>query len=552
MDINVPVPKIDIETGTQVNSTNMTNYYTKDEVDDLLVDKVTVEDGKGLSTNDYTDEDKQLVNEVQDAVESINDKVNRSELPRKLSDLTDDLGTNPIHTHSQYLTSFTETDPVFTASAAHGISSNDITNWNGKMDFTSLSSNTRILDLDKGAYETTSQLFIYYYGTTDTTDHRLRVPQGTLIIVGGTSTRKDFIVIANDSYVGYNSTSGGEVNKIIDASSIANNLTTIASGKVLDASQGAALKDQADANSANIISNNGKIGTLANLTTATQTDLVSAINEVNGILISVDDIMAITSPSDTLFIQLTDLIMYNKNFYVHDSNGTNNYYKVIYSSEMLGLYDEDLFIVYSDGYSFHNISLLTGPNHTVYVTDTINSTKDASINGTTVSDIKTNTAYDSTNNKIATMADIPSVSAPSAMTIGISADTSLSGAQYANVLVPLNLVMSSTGTKLTHDTTNKGIKIGAGVSKIKVSGLITKTGTANTTGVQIYKNNSFVYTSYTIPRGTGLNQTCIPMGIMDVQENDVITLRMYFGANATESVKSYSGGATYLTVEVVE
>lgn len=103
MDINVPVPKIDIETGIQVNSTNMTNYYTKNEVDDLLVDKVTVEDGKGLSTNDYTDEDKQLVNEVQDAVESINDKVNRSELPTKLSDLTDDLGTNPIHTHSQYL-----------------------------------------------------------------------------------------------------------------------------------------------------------------------------------------------------------------------------------------------------------------------------------------------------------------------------------------------------------------------------------------------------------------------------------------------------------------
>jgi len=31
-----------------------------------------------------------------------------------------------------YLTSYTETDPVFTASAAHGISASDITNWNGK------------------------------------------------------------------------------------------------------------------------------------------------------------------------------------------------------------------------------------------------------------------------------------------------------------------------------------------------------------------------------------------------------------------------------------
>lgn len=35
-----------------------------------------------------------------------------------------------------YLTSFTETDPVFTASAAHGISSSDISNWNNKADGT--------------------------------------------------------------------------------------------------------------------------------------------------------------------------------------------------------------------------------------------------------------------------------------------------------------------------------------------------------------------------------------------------------------------------------
>lgn len=32
------------------------------------------------------------------------------------------------------LTSFTETDPVFTASAAHGITSSDISNWNAKAD----------------------------------------------------------------------------------------------------------------------------------------------------------------------------------------------------------------------------------------------------------------------------------------------------------------------------------------------------------------------------------------------------------------------------------
>ena len=39
-----------------------------------------------------------------------------------------------------YLTSFTETDPVFTASAAHGISSSDITNWNAKQKAITVSS----------------------------------------------------------------------------------------------------------------------------------------------------------------------------------------------------------------------------------------------------------------------------------------------------------------------------------------------------------------------------------------------------------------------------
>ena len=45
----------------------------------------------------------------------------KAALPTKVSDLTNDSG---------YLT--TETDPVFTASAAHGISSSDITAWNNK------------------------------------------------------------------------------------------------------------------------------------------------------------------------------------------------------------------------------------------------------------------------------------------------------------------------------------------------------------------------------------------------------------------------------------
>lgn len=46
-----------------------------------------------------------------------------SDIPTKVSDLTNDSG---------FITSYTETDPIFVASAAHGITSSDISNWNSK------------------------------------------------------------------------------------------------------------------------------------------------------------------------------------------------------------------------------------------------------------------------------------------------------------------------------------------------------------------------------------------------------------------------------------
>ena len=54
-------------------------------------------------------------------------------VPTNLSSFTDDLGSSPTHTHSQYLTS--ETEPMFNSSVAKDITSNDITNWNNKSTF---------------------------------------------------------------------------------------------------------------------------------------------------------------------------------------------------------------------------------------------------------------------------------------------------------------------------------------------------------------------------------------------------------------------------------
>ena len=52
--------------------------------------------------------------------------ITSASLPTKVSDLTNDSG---------YITNSEEDDPVFTASAAYGIQSSDITNWNNKSDF---------------------------------------------------------------------------------------------------------------------------------------------------------------------------------------------------------------------------------------------------------------------------------------------------------------------------------------------------------------------------------------------------------------------------------
>lgn len=98
---------------------------------------VAQESGKGLSSNDYTTLEKNKLAGIESGAEvntiesiSVNGTtVQPSErevsitIPTNVSDLTNDAG---------YLTSFTETDPVFSASAAAGITTSDITNWNNK------------------------------------------------------------------------------------------------------------------------------------------------------------------------------------------------------------------------------------------------------------------------------------------------------------------------------------------------------------------------------------------------------------------------------------
>lgn len=152
-------------TNTVDNLTNYytkTNTYTKSEVDSLIstVGSLNIEIVQTLPTQDistttiylvpngtstqsntydeyiYVSNNWELIGSTQidlsnyytksetDAL--LDDKADSSDIPTKTSDLTNDSG---------FITGYTETDPVFSASAAHGISSTDISNWNNKSDF---------------------------------------------------------------------------------------------------------------------------------------------------------------------------------------------------------------------------------------------------------------------------------------------------------------------------------------------------------------------------------------------------------------------------------
>lgn len=79
-------------------------------------------------------------------------------IPAAVSAFTNDAG---------YLTSYTETDPIFTASAAYGISSSDITNWNGKQ--ASLVSGTNIKTVNNNSLLGSGDVSIPTISKTSTT-----------------------------------------------------------------------------------------------------------------------------------------------------------------------------------------------------------------------------------------------------------------------------------------------------------------------------------------------------------------------------------------------
>jgi len=138
------------------------------------------------------------------------------------------------------------------------------------------------------------------------------------------------------------------------------------------------------------------------------------------------------------------------------------------------------------------------------------------------------------------------VNAISIMTIGLSANTSsLSSSRK----IPLDTNINSIGNRLTFDSTNYGIKIGANVSKIKISGQtsIQYSASNGQYSTKIYVNSTGVSNAYGSAYKSGQAPTVLnisPM-IINVQENDVISLWLVSGTSVIRP-------ETYLTVEVME
>ena len=142
---------------------------------------------------------------------------------------------------------------------------------------------------------------------------------------------------------------------------------------------------------------------------------------------------------------------------------------------------------------------------------------------------------------------------PSAITVGLTNDTTFT---TSSLIVPLDKVVGSTGSKF--ELINNKIKIGAGITKIKVSGSILESCTdTGLYGIYITKNginlNNAINVGFsTLATANEMYKiTCTPV-IVDVNPGDLISLMAYTQkASATVTIKAYNGRATNITIEEV-
>ena len=117
------------------------------------------------------------------------------------------------------------------------------------------------------------------------------------------------------------------------------------------------------------------------------------------------------------------------------------------------------------------------------------------------------------------------------------------------IKIGLGSVVSSNGNKLT--LSNDSVVIGAGISKIRVSGQLALWNANGTFGVAIVKNDDLVNGNLILSWGEAIanKDTCIltTTAYADVQEGDVISLYLYATTSQTANVQN----TCRLNVEVI-
>lgn len=121
--------------------------------------------------------------------------------------------------------------------------------------------------------------------------------------------------------------------------------------------------------------------------------------------------------------------------------------------------------------------------------------------------------------------------------------------QYSTKTIPLNS-WSIAGTALS--PSNNGVKIGAGVKKVLVSGAIRfSIKTSGDRYLYIYqKSASTNFVINIVDYATTNGLLYLPPKLIEVNEGDILTL--CFVTTQTGDKILYDGNSTYLTVEVVE
>lgn len=139
---------------------------------------------------------------------------------------------------------------------------------------------------------------------------------------------------------------------------------------------------------------------------------------------------------------------------------------------------------------------------------------------------------------------------PNFLQAAMTSDQTLSTAN-TNITLNLNSVTRSAGNKLSLNTTNHRVIIGAGVNYVRVSGqiYISTLGTASGKNVYLYQNDTIKC------RGianltTSYNTIVLPPCILPVVENDYFILRAQ-SQSGTTTVISRESYTTFLLVEVI-